>query len=66
MSTNKTPAKTPAQTAKPFGGTAKPTTSKEKAAAAPVSAASVAGDDPAKAVEKLETKTKAVYGSVHR
>ena len=64
MSTNKTPAKTPAQTAKPFGGTSKPAASKETKAAPPA-AASVAGDDPAKAVEKLETKTKAVYGSVH-
>ncbi|TKA78724.1 hypothetical protein B0A55_04530 [Friedmanniomyces simplex] len=61
MSTNgQTPAKTPAQTAKPYGTAAASKAKKAEAAAPPESAAAVAQDDTVKAVEKLEVKTKAV------
>jgi hypothetical protein len=53
MSAN-TPAKTPVKQA---GQAAKSTTT----SAAPSAAPSVAGDDASRAIEKLETKTKAVY-----
>ena len=56
MSTSKSPAKLPTQGSKQ-GGAA----SKAGSTAAPSAAGSVLGDDPAKAVERLETKTKAVY-----
>ena len=74
MSTKATPAKaekaekplTPAQTAKPFTGVsgtkqAAAVQTKKADAAAPEDAAVIAKDDPVKAIEKLEIRTKAVY-----
>jgi len=68
MSTNQQPAKplTPAQTAKPYGTASKAAAAKKSAttaaaeAPAPESGAP-ANDETVKAVERLQTQTKAVY-----
>ena len=55
---------TPASTAKPYGTSAKATPTKKAPSAesaAPESATATAQDDTVKAIEKLETRTKAVY-----
>lgn len=63
--TKETPTKpkTPAETAKPYGTAAKAASSRvaKKDDATPDSAAAAAKDDTVKAIEKLETRTKAVY-----
>jgi len=51
---------TPAQTAKPLGSSAKTATTKKADMPVAENVTAIAKDDASKAIEKLETRTKAV------